>query len=85
MYILGVAQAEFTFYTGAAGWSTMFPDDKEVQEAVLSYVMDALPSGRGLERNPLTWVGKKLAATNNSVANFVIEVRPPPVCAPSFI
>jgi hypothetical protein len=68
-------QAEFTFYTGAAGWSTMFPDDNEVQEAVASYVMDALPSGRGLEKNPLTWVGQKLAASNNTVANSIIQVR----------
>mmetsp|Transcript_16594 Transcript_16594/g.27975 ORF Transcript_16594/g.27975 Transcript_16594/m.27975 type:complete len:365 (+) Transcript_16594:243-1337(+) len=68
-----VREAEFTFYTGAAGWSTMFPDDNEVQEAVASYVMDALPSGRGLEKNPLTWLGQKLAASNNTVANSIIQ------------
>jgi len=66
-------QAEFTFYRGAAGWSTMYPDDKEVQDAVLSYVSDALPAGRGLEDNPLTWFGQWLSKRNSPLGNEIIK------------
>jgi hypothetical protein len=68
-------QAEFTFYAGAAGWSTMYPDGAEVEKAVQAYVAEALPSGKGLEANPLTFIGQVVARSGTAAAKQFIRVR----------
>jgi hypothetical protein len=70
-----IAQAEFTFYPGAAGWSTMYPDHAEVEKAVQAYVEEALPLLKGLQRNPLTLLGQAIARTDNAAAKRFIRVR----------
>jgi len=65
--------AEFTFYPGAAGWSTMYPDHAEVEKAVQAYVEEALPLLKGLERNPLTLLGQAIARTDNPSAKRFIR------------
>eukprot|EP00238_Polyblepharides_amylifera_P000964 CAMPEP_0196573734 /NCGR_PEP_ID=MMETSP1081-20130531/3589_1 /TAXON_ID=36882 /ORGANISM="Pyramimonas amylifera, Strain CCMP720" /LENGTH=308 /DNA_ID=CAMNT_0041891555 /DNA_START=221 /DNA_END=1148 /DNA_ORIENTATION=- len=69
------AQGEIVFYSGAAGWSTLHPNDAEVREAVEAYVLGALPSGLGLEgETPLIMLGQWLAKLDFPLTNFIIKV-----------
>ncbi|KAK9837978.1 hypothetical protein WJX74_008922 [Apatococcus lobatus] len=43
------SSATFTCYPDAAGWSTMQPNDAEVQEGVASYLQNSLRTRAGLE------------------------------------
>ncbi|KAL0041879.1 hypothetical protein WJX79_007585 [Trebouxia sp. C0005] len=51
---------EFTFYTAAAGWSTMYPDDEEVQGAMQVFLERALSGLQGIDSSMLTSAGQLL-------------------------
>eukprot|EP00854_Cymbomonas_tetramitiformis_P002792 gene2792-3584_t len=68
------SEVAFTFYRGAAGWSSMCPDDGEVADAVQSFVKEALPNRVGMELNPLTFIGQQLARSSSGVAQWIIQV-----------
>lgn len=54
---------EFTFYTAAAGWSTMYPDNEEVQGAMQVFLEQSLSGLQGIDSSLLTSAGQLLQST----------------------